>query len=210
MKKSVVILYALVSMMIVGMPGMTLATVVGFDDLGQSGSDGSPVSSPYAGLNWSNFYYLSSNLYYIPSGYTKGTVSHNNVAFNAYGNEAIITSGTLWNFTGASFTGAWRDNLVITIAGSYKGTTLYSHTITVSSTEPLSLEVNWTGIDALSFVSSGGTDHGYPNTGTTQFAMDNLTFNINAVPIPSTVWLLCSGLIGLVGLRRKFRKSPDK
>ncbi len=29
----------------------------------------------------------------------------------------------------------------------------------------------------------------------------------HAVPIPSTLWLLGSGLIGLIGFRRKFRKS---
>ena len=30
--------------------------------------------------------------------------------------------------------------------------------------------------------------------------------NVNPVPIPGAVWLLGSGLIGLIGLRRKFRK----
>ena len=30
--------------------------------------------------------------------------------------------------------------------------------------------------------------------------------NINPVPIPSASWLLASGLIGMVGMRRKFRK----
>jgi hypothetical protein len=32
------------------------------------------------------------------------------------------------------------------------------------------------------------------------FAMDNLT--TSAVPVPAAVWLLGSGLIGLIGIRR--------
>ena len=32
------------------------------------------------------------------------------------------------------------------------------------------------------------------------------TIDISAVPIPGEVWLLGSGLIGLVGIRRRFQK----
>ena len=34
---------------------------------------------------------------------------------------------------------------------------------------------------------------------------DNLSLTLAPVPIPRTVWLLCSGLIGLIGVKRKFR-----
>lgn len=34
--------------------------------------------------------------------------------------------------------------------------------------------------------------------------LDNV--RLSAIPIPGAVWLLCSGLIGIVGIRRKFRK----
>jgi hypothetical protein len=36
---------------------------------------------------------------------------------------------------------------------------------------------------------------------------DSISLSSNNVPIPGAVWLLGSGLIGLVGIRRKFRKS---
>jgi len=34
----------------------------------------------------------------------------------------------------------------------------------------------------------------------------NWTYSITVVPIPGAVWLLGSGLIGIVGIRRKFKK----
>lgn len=36
-------------------------------------------------------------------------------------------------------------------------------------------------------------------------AVDNLTFDTAPVPIPAAVWLLGSGLVGLIGLRRRMR-----
>jgi hypothetical protein len=40
------------------------------------------------------------------------------------------------------------------------------------------------------------------------FELDNIAVgqNINPVPIPAAVWLLGSGLLGLVGIRRRFKK----
>ncbi len=38
------------------------------------------------------------------------------------------------------------------------------------------------------------------------FGEGDFTNRISVVPIPSAIWLLVSGLIGLVGFRRKFRK----
>jgi hypothetical protein len=49
----------------------------------------------------------------------------------------------------------------------------------------------------LSFQASNGTGEASP-------IIDNIS--ISNVPIPPTVWLFGAGLIGLVGLRRKFRK----
>lgn len=36
--------------------------------------------------------------------------------------------------------------------------------------------------------------------------LDNIIFSGDAVPIPGAVWLLGSGLIGIVGIRKKFKK----
>ncbi len=48
-----------------------------------------------------------------------------------------------------------------------------------------------------------GTGDNYPNWSVS----GNLTFVESEVPIPGAVWLLGTGLFGLVGLRRKIRKA---
>ena len=40
--------------------------------------------------------------------------------------------------------------------------------------------------------------------GRLRYGLDDVS--VNAVPIPGAIWLLGSGLIGLIGMRRKFRK----
>jgi hypothetical protein len=49
---------------------------------------------------------------------------------------------------------------------------------------------------------SGGN---YRSSGTTKFdATATVTYNFTPVPIPAAVWLFGSGLLGIIGLRRKF------
>jgi len=65
-------------------------------------------------------------------------------------------------------------------------------------------------IVAYYFYAWGG-DWDYGNRSFTTFVLDKWTYPGRpyvsvAVPIPSAIWLLGSGLIGIIGIRRKFKK----
>jgi len=73
----------------------------------------------------------------------------------------------------------------------------------------LTVEVNAANVSSIIFRAPNPIDWGtYPETGNDPngplfyASIDNLV--INEAPIPASVWLMVSGLVGLVGLRRKF------
>ena len=127
------------------------AVVITFDDLGSPGTSLLPISNGYAGLSWDNFWYLDSS-FYTSSGYVNGTVSPNNVAFNAFANPATISKSTGFNLVGGYFTGAWNDGLQISAVGT-PGVT-YSTSFTVNTTGPTYIAFNWNNITSVSFSSS--------------------------------------------------------
>ena len=68
-------------------------------------------------------------------------------------------------------------------------------------------DFNFCGVNELEFSSSGGTNAGLGWKGE-HFAMDNFTFTeLAQVPVPSSLILLSSGLIGVAVFRRKFLKA---
>lgn len=176
-----------------GAAGQARADVLSFDDLPSDVGNGIIMPFDYGGFSWSNFYYLdgTSGLN-NNSGFHNAVVSTNNVAYNFGGDAALLGLGSgYFTFNSVHLTGVWNDGLNIKIDGYKDGSLLYTQTVVVNTDQPYFLNVNYVDINALSFTASGGTSHGFTNGGTgTLFAMDDLTFNadaIGAVPEPSSM-----------------------
>jgi VCBS repeat-containing protein len=159
-------------------PAVVPATTLTFDNLPLSVE--SSIPNGYGGLDWSNFYYLDSNTDVPISGYSHGTVSGPDVAYNAYGEQASI-SGTTFNFIGADLTAAWNNGLVITVDGYDHNVLVDQQTVVVNTNTPTWFDLDFNGITDLVFSSSGGVSAGYDGSGT-QFAMDNFTYSAIADP----------------------------
>lgn len=187
-----------------GVGGAAQATVLTFDDLPLTpAEDGLPISDGYGGFSWDNFYYLTSSTYFIQgTGYQNGTVSAENVAYNAYG-ELAIASSSLFDFNSAYLTGAWNNGLSITVEGLKNGLSLYSKTVVVDTTGPTLFDFDYRGVDELRFTSFGGEDAGIEGGDGTQFVMDNFTYQ--AVPEPTSI--LGTLALGAFGASRMLKRK---
>ena len=191
-------------MLVIGVVASAGATVITFEDVpnADSGTWDNPIPNGYYGFNWTNFYVLHEN-YHPNSGYDNGSIEPGDwVAYNGGGEEASIECSGSFNFDGAFFTAAWNHELNINIKGYRNGNLLYDQTIVVDTSGSIWFDANFDGIDKLVFSSFGGTDAGLGGSGT-HFAMDNFTYCSSCVPLPSTVLLLGSGLVGFVSFSRK-------
>jgi hypothetical protein len=176
--------------------------ILTFDDLPNPGNGGDdPIPGSYGGLLWQNFYYLNGST--IPnSGYANGIVSPSNVVFNTGGLPALVRDGA-FNLNSAYLTGAWNNGLQVEVQGFVGNTLTYDRTYTVNETSPTLVNFNYTGVDEVNFISSGGTPvPGIGGSGV-QFVMDNLS--ITLVPEPSAF-----ALIGLASILLIFRCLPHR
>jgi hypothetical protein len=149
------------------------------------------ITSGYGGLNWDAFAVRDTSEFRT-SGYNFGTISQNFVAYNTGDNLATISSLNPFSLVSAYLTAGWRDNLQLTVAGYFSNQLVSSSTCLLSSTAPSLINFNLGKVDSVTFISSGGTNHGFGGS-KTNFVMDNLTVTA-AVPEPETYAMLLAGL----------------
>ena len=200
---------------IICLPGMAAAdTVLNFDDLvsGIPIPQATPVPTGYAGFTWSgtggywgiepNSYYRSdyANSFNFPSN-PNAVINESPSQLGA--TQMVISSPTAFDFDGASF-GTWTayntQNYYgassLTITGKLGSTVVGATTFALSPGALSWHELDFLGIDTLIFDVTAGSAGRY-------FLMDNFTYATAHAPIPPSMLLLGSGLVGLVILRSR-------
>ena len=190
-------------------PKSAKADLITFDSI--SAGFGTTISNGYHNLNWSNFDVANSALYfnnYGTNGYTNGTVSAPNVAFDSYGNPATVSSGHAFNLISGYLTGAWNNGLNIQVQGFNGVNQLFNNTYVVNATGPTLESFNYYGVTSVLFTSSGGVSAGYHNGyNGKEFVLDNLTVSGNGTATPEAGSVVGLGMLvvmgGLAGINRR-------
>lgn len=194
--------------MIFSSSSVALSAVLTFDDIpGQTQTplDGHHLTNGYGGLMWSESVW---DRYPVMDSERHGLVSGNYLIRSDYGGVGWVTSDRPFDFISAYITGWVGPHFSAT--GWLDGEQLYHSyflidylaTIDASGYEPKKYVLNFYGIDTL--LLGSWEDHEGINL-YVPFYIDNFEYNA-PVPIPSAVWLLGSGMIGIVGIRRKIKK----
>lgn len=174
------------------------AVTITFDDIPNAG-EGIFIPNGYSGLNWNDMGVVNSTSTSAlkNSGYGNGTVSGNNVAFNAFARPAdvlTISSNQTFDFNSTYLTAAWREGLNIQVQGLLNGQSLYLQTVTVNSDAPTLFNFNFLGIDQLKFISFGGVENPKYNGSGAHFVMDNFTIN-EPTPVPEPLTILGTAVV---------------
>jgi len=142
--------------------------LIDFDDINTSNDDDGydylTKITEYAGLKWTNFNVIDVQLekdLFGENGYYNGMISSRNVAYNEWGNDANISSSTPFNFKSAYLTGAWEQDLNVTVKGYKEGTLKYTKSIIISIYHPTKVNFDFNDVDTITFHAEGGIEGPY-------------------------------------------------
>ena len=168
------------------------AEILTFDEL--SSVNDSPVPNGYGGLQWTGFDYMNPTDTLGLTGYWNALISSPNVAFNAYGGSAVLTSNVRFDLNSVYMDSAVSSSLrQVEVKGFLGGSLLYDNTYNIIYSHTTFLVFNYTGVDKVMFIPSVAS----------QFAIDNLSVTI--VPEPD-----CVLLVGLCIVVLKFQVRRPK
>jgi len=176
--------------------------LITFDDLNPSPNP--IVQNGYQGLTWTNFGVVNSQQLFNaigPNGFTNGTVSSPNVVTTLRGGMASIDSPTPFTLDSLDLSGAWNNDLSVTLSGFNPATPLFiTQTFVVNATGPTHISPGWAGITTFTILSTGGTNAGFTGSGP-QCVLDNLLLtqqgDVSGAPEPGAIPLL-AGPITLI------------
>ena len=203
MKKMAALLVA--GLLMFGMAGNANANILTFDDISGPELKDEPgiklVPNGYGNLNWDWVGAANPAIAGLEdTGYSRGIVSGEWVAYNWYAGMTYTTSTTgAFDFNGASFTSA-SDPVITIEAKGYDnaGKEIYSSSWEINDKTPTLITADFKNIDLLTLNSSGN-----------QFVMDNFNYTTAAVPEPSTYALMGIGGLFVASLLKKSGAGSD-
>ena len=191
------------------MAGPVYAYTLNFDELSTPNNDGGQlwgtVPITYNGFNWAGSWEVADqNSYKSTYNNTYNFASPTKAVYNDTGSLVMtLTNGSSFNFESASFS-TWAQNNAFQ---SFSATTLtitgYQDNVMVGSPITFNLKSNMFELQNINLLNIDEVRF-QANASGKWWLMDNFTYT-NA-PIPGAVWLLGTGIVGLVAMRRKFQK----
>ncbi len=149
------------------------------------------------------------------SGFHNGVVSGDTVAYSSAG-FFEFTRAEAFTLNSLFVTSAYWDDRTLRITGSGDGVS-YLQDVVIGVSAPTQLLLDWTGVTAvqLTWLSpNDGTrafvDPALPNAfAGNQIVIDDIRYNesVAAVPLPSVMWLMAPGLLGLGAAARRRPKA---
>jgi len=180
-------------------------TTLGFDDLTVLDPDfGSSVPNGYGEPSW-----VWSGINYITGDadpYSRGLVSSPNVAFivpespDMPRTMTLSTGGSEFNFLSACLTSGTLTEMAVYVTAKKDGNTVVGSIPYLINDNPTEIYFNLYDIDYLIIWAPA-------DTAPFSFMMDDVAYSMDTpVPIPATLLLFGSGILGLFGIRRRLNR----